>query len=640
MNDEVDDETEDTEAPKVVSLFPVKKINYLNNKDMLKQIHLSKTSFSEYIDDKYTDYDVIIESVAEIFDVDVQEKGKIAKAARIAARGYEHAMANTVMLTKADKPKLSEFKIKPDTLSVDDLVFRVLTFDHIPLAPGRKKNPKSVADSHIKLNFHPFKHYIIVDNEAVEVGKSHTKNGKFSLEHGSITKTLAKMFILMVNKYAQRGNWRGYCVDAETEALTKRGWLGIDDIDENDIILSYNGNNLAWSSVKSLYRGDYSGKMHKLTQQGMDSLITPYHKIVTENGLVPVELLKRSDKILMLADAVNDKLEIYNDDIVELMAWVITEGCYQFDKEGKLRSIGIYQNEGLGADRIRNCIISLNYKYSEKIHKGNNIVFNISRTNSKELFAIIPNKNEFTDVIMNLSERQRHIFLNTLIDGDGWRTGDNKQHLRYTQKNKTHIDNVQALCAMLGLRSHSHFIDNKLSFGKLTNYYTLNIFSKKKNKTNASCINFNGGFNNGRDGLTQLGNGKLSHQNIPTEDYNGRVWCPETEYGCFVARRNDTVYLTGNTYLDEMKGQALLQLAQMGLQFDEYKSDNPFSYYTQSLQNSFTRVLNLEKKNQDLRDDLLIDSGASPSFSRQLAIEGEIRHLREEAQEAAKNESI
>ena len=87
-----------------------------------------------------------------------------------------------------------------------------------------------------------------------------------------------------------------------------------------------------------------------------------------------------------------------------------------------------------------------------------------------------------------------------------------------------------------------------------------------------------------------------------------------------------------------MKGQALLQLSQMCLQFDEAKSDNPFSYYTMSLQNSFTRVLNLEKKNQDLRDDLLIDSGASPSFSRQLAIEGDIRRLREDAQESIKDE--
>jgi hypothetical protein len=242
------------------------------------------------------------------------------------------------------------------------------------------------------------------------------------------------------------------------------------------------------------------------------------------------------------------------------------------------------------------------------------------------------------DIIVDLSEKQRWIFLNTLIDGDGWRTGKEGQHLRYVQKNKDHIDCVQALCAMLGRRSNAHYSEH-ISYGKLTNYYNLNIFSVKKNSTNGSCINFNGGNNNGKDGNTQSGNGKMYHPNTPTKEYNGQVWCPETEFGSFVARRNDTVYLTGNTYIDEMKGQALLQLAQMGLQFDEKRSDNPFSYYTQSLQNSFTRVLNLEKSNQDLRDDLLIDSGVSPSFTRQLEIEAEIRQLREDAQEMHKSDA-
>lgn len=282
-------------------MLPVKKINYLNNKDMLKEIHQSKNSFCEYIDPKYADYDIIIDTVQEAFLPEVQEKAKIARAARFSSAAFANAVTNNK--SKTEKPKLSEHKIKPDTIPVEDLVYRVLTFEHIPLAPGRKKNPKSVADSHIKLNFFPFKHYIIENNMTKEVGRSHSKGGKFNLERGSITNKLAKMFILMVNKYGQRGNWRGY------------------------------------------------------------------------------------------------------------------------------------------------------------------------------------------------------------------------------------------------------------------------------------------------------------------------------------------------TYIDEMKGQALLQLAQMGLQFDESKSDNPFSYYTQSLQNSFTRVLNLEKKNQDLRDDLLIDSGASPSFTRQLSIEADIRQLREEAQEAAKDDN-
>jgi hypothetical protein len=74
----------------------------------------------------------------------------------------------------------------------------------------------------------------------------------------------------------------------------------------------------------------------------------------------------------------------------------------------------------------------------------------------------------------------------------------------------------------------------------------------------------------------------------------------------------------GYTYLDEMKSLALMQLAQVGLQFDESKSSNPFAFYTTTITNCFTRVFNVEKKNQMIRDDLLIAMGASPSYTRQI----------------------
>ena len=75
----------------------------------------------------------------------------------------------------------------------------------------------------------------------------------------------------------------------------------------------------------------------------------------------------------------------------------------------------------------------------------------------------------------------------------------------------------------------------------------------------------------------------------------------------------------GYTYIDEMKSQALLQLSQIGLQFDESRSDtpNPFAYYTAAVTNSFTRVLNIEKKMQNIRDDILEMNGLDPSWTRQ-----------------------
>ena len=76
----------------------------------------------------------------------------------------------------------------------------------------------------------------------------------------------------------------------------------------------------------------------------------------------------------------------------------------------------------------------------------------------------------------------------------------------------------------------------------------------------------------------------------------------------------------GYTYLEDMKAQALAQLSAVGLKFDESRSDNPnpFAYYTAIVTSSFTRILNVEKRSQTIRDDLLIMAGATPSFSRQI----------------------
>jgi hypothetical protein len=90
-----------------------------------------------------------------------------------------------------------------------------------------------------------------------------------------------------------------------------------------------------------------------------------------------------------------------------------------------------------------------------------------------------------------------------------------------------------------------------------------------------------------------------------------------------------------------MRGQALIQLTQIALQFDESKSNNPFAYYTAAVTNSFTRVLNVEKRQRDIRDDLLQDAGQMPSWTRQMehieqhqAEVERLNALKEEAAEA------
>ena len=72
------------------------------------------------------------------------------------------------------------------------------------------------------------------------------------------------------------------------------------------------------------------------------------------------------------------------------------------------------------------------------------------------------------------------------------------------------------------------------------------------------------------------------------------------------------------SYNDEMQAMAIAHLCQIGLQFNEAKSNNPFAYFTSSIRNVFLRQLGVEKKQQQIRDDLIIASGLPPSSTKQM----------------------
>lgn len=85
----------------------------------------------------------------------------------------------------------------------------------------------------------------------------------------------------------------------------------------------------------------------------------------------------------------------------------------------------------------------------------------------------------------------------------------------------------------------------------------------------------------------------------------------------------------GYTYVDDMVGSALLHLSSVGLQFNEARSDNPFAYLTSTVNRVFLRVLQGEKREQDIRDDLIESAGHSPSNTRQMEHDELIRAERE-----------
>ena len=180
---------------------------------MLLEIHRSKTSYCSFTQPEYHQYDLIVPSLDKI-NIRTIAEAKRNKAKRLGDLDY------STRKKAGEKVKQADCEVDYKKITKQELIFRVMTFDHIPLNNTRKKNPKSLADHRDKVNFPPFQHWKFNEEDVLEcVGKSHWKGtltkGKFDKDAGQITNTLARMMIKLCERYATRGNVRGYTYNDE-----------------------------------------------------------------------------------------------------------------------------------------------------------------------------------------------------------------------------------------------------------------------------------------------------------------------------------------------------------------------------------------------------------------------------------------
>ena len=237
-----------------MSIITRKPVNYLNNKDILKEIHTSKNAYCSFLAPEDHRYDYIVdmplatieESLAHASKPEVIQEARETRATRLSIEAGE------------------KDSVSPDSIPVTDLVFRVMTWDHVPVAPkqprksDKKKTAKDIFEIesdtdelfadledtttkaeiddmvHVKVNFPPFQHFRVDATNTYQcIGKSHWNgslaNGEFSKDHGNITNKLARMYIMMCEKYAMKYNWRGYTYNDEmrNSAILQLTYVGL-----------------------------------------------------------------------------------------------------------------------------------------------------------------------------------------------------------------------------------------------------------------------------------------------------------------------------------------------------------------------------------------------------------------------------
>jgi hypothetical protein len=234
-----------------------KPVNYLNNKDILKEIHASKNSYCSFSQPEYHQYDMII---------DYNDNTNLERSLEYTCRPDTIKRAQEQRASRLQAESGTKEKIDPDTIPVTDLIFRVMTWDHIPVAPKQPRKtakPKTAKEIfefeedevtdfedledpalakqmgmndmvHVRVNFPPFQHFRFDEHNNLRcVGKSHWSGdldaGEFSKDHGQITNKLAKMYLMLCEKYALRFNWRGYTYNDEMRgaAILQLTYVGL-----------------------------------------------------------------------------------------------------------------------------------------------------------------------------------------------------------------------------------------------------------------------------------------------------------------------------------------------------------------------------------------------------------------------------
>lgn len=181
-----------------------KPVKYLTNKELLAEINECKKTYCSFTDDSYSVYDVIVNSLDEVDD-DLIAKACSDKSRRITPKGAD-----------------------PIVVEPDGLIIRLMTYDHIPLAIDPKRKARVVNQKHELVPFPPYQHWRVETAQdgrrsLTEVGRSHWEgglaNGWFSPSKGRMTERMGRMYMMLVERYGRRGNFRGYSYNDDMQSL-------------------------------------------------------------------------------------------------------------------------------------------------------------------------------------------------------------------------------------------------------------------------------------------------------------------------------------------------------------------------------------------------------------------------------------
>lgn len=331
------------------------------------------------------------------------------------------------------------------------------------------------------------------------------------------------------------------CVDDETECLTNRGWKKYNEIDTGDIAAQFHLDSelISWGIIEDVKV--YNVENQEMVcgkRRDMDMILTPNHRCVIHRRYPRTRELQ--PPVIIYADELKPSHHIptagnwdidgsqYGQpkDMAELMGWYISEG-YECKNT---TAVEIYQSLSVNPQkvkRIRQLLDTLGAEYSESICKAmyngetrQCVAFRIVGYIAHELRRLCPDKTVRPD-LLDWPTQSLNAFMDGMIEGDGCTRKDGRKS--FVQKDKQVADMVQAIAIRIGWAATLSKRTNGIHVVYFTTHHTRSF-----------------------RGTAGVGS------QLDRVKYTGRVWCPKLPAGTWVARRNGRVFITGNTFPEEL----------------------------------------------------------------------------------------
>ncbi len=319
------------------------------------------------------------------------------------------------------------------------------------------------------------------------------------------------------------------CLSEDTEILTEKGWRKHDQVKKGDVIKTFNleSGAIEEKKVQKIFQREYEGKMYRVLNRIQDQLISPGHRMVRKKFNSDKYVLEEVEKVINLkspqalpiaADNHNKPINLTNEEI-KLLAWVISEGS--LEKKGEWRRVTIYQSKKKNSEKYKEIIdlldiLGLEYSLQEGSKSLGETVTQIrfNAKNSKKILSLFENFDSVKGVpekLLNMSQEQSRVFLETYIRGDG------HENCKITVSDKKILEGLQIIIVNSGY-GFTTATRKATSVGKKL-LYILRVIRHKE---------------------TYI-------REIKEVSYKGVIWSVNTDNETVIAKRKGKVFITGNT---------------------------------------------------------------------------------------------